>query len=55
MPVYEYHCKNCKKDFTLRMTVDEHDRQLPECPSCETKEGVEKRIGGAYVITERKS
>lgn len=55
MPVYEYHCRKCKKVFTERMTVDEHDRELPDCPKCGEPTKVEKLIGGANVITERKS
>ena len=34
MPIYEYHCEKCGKDFEcLVMGSDE-----PECPHCESKE-----------------
>ncbi len=33
MPIYEYHCDNCEKDFECLVFGNEH----PDCPSCSSK------------------
>lgn len=35
MPIYEYHCKNCKKDFELIQKAS--DPPLALCPTCKKK------------------
>ena len=41
MPIYEYHCKNCKKQFELQQKMEERGRGI--CPVCGSAE-VEKLI-----------
>ena len=32
MPIYEYHCRNCKKDYEIIQKFS--DKPLQICPSC---------------------
>ncbi len=34
MPLYEYHCRECGRDFSLRLHIEEHDSKRPKCPEC---------------------
>lgn len=34
MPLYEYHCKECDKVFSLRLHIKEHEKKRPKCPKC---------------------
>lgn len=36
MPMYEYHCQACEKDFDHRTSIDARDSKV-ECPSCGSK------------------
>jgi putative FmdB family regulatory protein len=55
MPVYEYFCRKCKKSFTAEMHVAEHERDLPPCPECGSKDGVEKQMSAFSAVTSHKS
>jgi putative FmdB family regulatory protein len=55
MPVYEFFCHRCEKAFTAEMHVAEHDRDVPECPQCERKDMVEKRLSAFTAVTSHKS
>jgi putative FmdB family regulatory protein len=39
MPVYDYKCLDCKKKFTLTLSVAEHDRTRTKCPKLRKQEG----------------
>jgi len=54
MPVYDYRCQNCKKKFTLTMTVSEHDKSKVACPKCGSKK-VEQQYGAFFAVTSKKS
>jgi len=55
MPDYEYQCMNCKKIFTIHLTIGEHDRTShPTCKSCGST-NVEQLLSAAMVITPKKS
>lgn len=54
MPVYEYQCQECQKEFSLTMTISEHEKKKPACPRCESKK-VRQQISGFQTITSRKS
>ena len=55
MPDYEYECQECKKTFTVHLTIAEHDANPPqECPSCKSPKVVQL-LSGAAVITSKKS
>ena len=37
MPLYEYHCRKCGKNFELLRRMQDADRDL-ECPECRSEE-----------------
>jgi putative FmdB family regulatory protein len=53
MPVYQYVCKECKKEFEQVLTLKEHD-QLVRCPKCGSTE-VEQLAAAFYAVTSSKS
>jgi putative FmdB family regulatory protein len=55
MPTYEYFCHRCEQTFSADMHIAEHDRDLPECPSCHRKDQVEKRLSTFTAVTSHKS
>jgi putative FmdB family regulatory protein len=54
MPTYEYACKNCKKTFTLTMTLGEHEKARVACPKCKSKK-VEQQFAAFFAVTSKKS
>jgi putative FmdB family regulatory protein len=34
MPLYEFHCRRCQRDFELRQSLSEHEAHRPICPAC---------------------
>ena len=54
MPLYEYECKKCGREFTLTMTVEEHQKKKVRCPKCKSK-SVKHLIASVFVTTSRKS
>ena len=55
MPLYEFFCKRCKKQFQEVMHVEEHDKGVAVCPSCRKKDEVERRMSVFHAVTPRKS
>ena len=55
MPIYEYHCLACERDFDLVETMQEHgedrSRRCPECGS----DRVQARPSAFFAKTSRKS
>ncbi len=54
MPAYDYECKECKKNFTLTMTIGDHDKARVVCPKCKSRK-VEQRFGTFFAVTSKKS
>jgi putative FmdB family regulatory protein len=54
MPSYEYVCKECKKKFTLTMTITQHEAGGVACPKCKSKK-VEQLVASFFAVTSRKS
>jgi putative FmdB family regulatory protein len=54
MPSYEYACKECKKSFTLILTMSEHDKKRVTCPKCKSRK-VEQQYGSFFTVTSKKS
>jgi len=54
MPVYEYACKKCGKEFTVTMGVDELDKKKVQCPKCKSS-SVARQISAFYAKTSKKS
>ncbi len=37
MPMYEYECEQCKKTFTVALSLKEHEQGVAACPGCGSK------------------
>jgi putative FmdB family regulatory protein len=54
MPTYDYRCSQCKKKFTVTMTIKERDSKQAKCPKCGGKKVVQL-ISPFSPITSKKS
>ena len=36
MPTYEYVCEKCKKNFSLLLSITEHEKKKIRCPECKS-------------------
>lgn len=54
MPVYEYRCRSCHREFSRTEKIVDHDAGAIECPHCHSSE-VERVISPSYARTARKS
>lgn len=54
MPLYEYKCLDCKKEFLLALSLQEHENGAAACPSCGSKK-LEQQITSFIAKTARKS
>lgn len=54
MPSYDYRCPECKKKFTLMLSIKDHDGKKAKCPKCGAKK-LDQLITGFQVKTSRKS
>jgi putative FmdB family regulatory protein len=54
MPLYDFHCNDCGKDFELPLSVKDYERKDFACPGCRSK-NLERMVAGVGVITAKKS
>ena len=54
MPTYEYECRDCKKKFTLILSITEHGKTSVSCPKCKSKK-IKQSISLFTTKTSRKS
>ena len=54
MPVYEYVCLECRKEFSETRPVSQYDSKGVTCPQCKIGK-VERRWSTVNVETSRKS
>jgi putative FmdB family regulatory protein len=54
MPLYEFFCKDCNKDFSRVLTLREYEQGGFECPHCKSR-NVEQRPAIFYAVTSKKS
>lgn len=54
MPIYEFGCKKCKKDFEIVQSISDYDPAKVECPDCHSK-NVERHYSRVHAITSKKS
>jgi len=54
MPLYEYYCDACRKEFSATMTIGEHDRTKAACPGCGSRD-VRPLMGTVLTQTSKKS
>jgi len=53
MPSYDYRCPECKKKFSVMLTIKQHDARKAKCPKCGNKK-VEQLISHFMTKTSRK-
>ncbi len=54
MPVYEFTCLSCGKEFHLVLSLRNYELKQYACPGCHSKE-LERRLTSLQVVTSRKS
>lgn len=54
MPTYEYECQECKKKFSVTMSISEHDKAKVACPKCKGTKVVQN-VSSFITKTSRKS
>jgi putative FmdB family regulatory protein len=54
MPTYEFECENCKKRFTLTLSISDYEKKKRECPKCKSRK-VKQRISSFQTVTSKKS
>ena len=54
MPVYEFVCRECAREFELVQTLREHEKNTVKCPECGSKK-VDRVWSTVFVETPRKS
>ncbi|HID96363.1 MAG TPA: zinc ribbon domain-containing protein [Candidatus Latescibacteria bacterium] len=54
MPVYDYVCAKCNKEFSVVLTIKAHDTEKVTCPECKS-EKVEQLFKPFFVKTSKKS
>ena len=54
MPVYDYICNDCHKQFETVLTLTEHDKETIICPKCGSM-NVEQEMVEFFAMTSKKS
>jgi putative FmdB family regulatory protein len=54
MPNYEFRCENCKKRFSLILSISECEKKKMECPKCKSRK-VKQQISSFQTVTSKKS
>lgn len=57
MPIYEYTCQECKRDFVLSLSLSIKELEAKPavtCPDCKSAK-VEKKYSGFTAVTSKKS
>jgi putative FmdB family regulatory protein len=54
MPTYDYRCAKCNKEFSLILSMKEHEEGKAKCPKCGGKR-LEQLITPFQTKTSRKS
>ena len=54
MPLYDYFCLDCHKPFEMVLTLNEHDKEMPTCPHCGSK-NIEQEAAAFFAVTSKKS
>ena len=54
MPVYDYLCNDCHKEFEKVLSLKEHDHDQIRCPHCGSG-NVEQEAKEFFAVTSKKS
>lgn len=52
MPIYEYHCEDCGKEFEKLMSFSDPNVNTPECPACKSNH-TRKRLSTVAAFSNR--
>ena len=56
MPTYEFVCTDCKKSFSLELSMTEYGKRKSfKCPKCESSRHVQRKVSGFFALTSKKS
>lgn len=56
MPTYEFVCSDCRKTFSVTMSLAQYGRRRPvKCPKCERSRPVHRKITPFFAQTSKKS
>jgi putative FmdB family regulatory protein len=55
MPTYEFYCRHCQDAFEAQQRVEDHIREVLPCPSCRSREHVQRQLSTVHVQTSKKS
>ncbi|MGE5114616.1 MAG: FmdB family zinc ribbon protein [Acidobacteriaceae bacterium] len=54
MPLYDYVCNECHKNFEIALTLNEHENGVVKCPRCGSKKVVQEPAA-FFAVTSRKT
>jgi putative FmdB family regulatory protein len=54
MPIYEFDCLKCRREFKLVLSLREYEKKNVSCPRCKSKK-VEQILTSCQVVTSKKS
>jgi putative FmdB family regulatory protein len=54
MPIYEFSCEKCNKNFSLTMSFSEYEKKGFRCPACKSA-NIKQRISLFQTKTSKKS
>lgn len=54
MPIYEYRCRDCGKEFEIVAAITQLADLEPKCPDCGST-SVERRWSSVFAVTSKKS
>ena len=54
MPTYEFYCEECKKSFSIILSIYEYEKQKYSCPECNAKK-LKQQITSFQTVTSKKS
>jgi putative FmdB family regulatory protein len=54
MPLYEFHCRRCQRDFEIRQSLNEHEAHRPACPYCGGRD-IEPLLSPFFARTSHKA
>jgi len=54
MPVYDFKCEECKKRFSVTLSMADRDKDRIKCPKCGSRK-VEQQYESVFAVTSKKS
>jgi putative FmdB family regulatory protein len=54
MPNYEFRCQNCRKKYSLYLSIKDREERKYKCPKCGSRKS-QPVLGGFFAKTSKKS